>query len=164
MTKLRSFKGNEDRYLSFTLGEEEFAIPLLAVKEVIAIPPLTPVPHSPGHFLGLTNLRGLVIPVIDLGTKLALKKTPDHAESAVIICEVPPYHLGIRVDAVNAVIAPGAEELSLNPEAPGSGRRDFIAAIYRREKSLVLLLDIIKVLDAFDSHLIEQAANTKQVV
>ena len=61
------------RYLSFSLGSEDYAIPLLSVKEVIAVPEITPIPFTPSHFLGIMNLRGQVISIIDLRSKLGIK-------------------------------------------------------------------------------------------
>ncbi len=76
----------ENRFLCFSLGNEHYAIPLLTVKEVIAPPETTPVPQTPAYFKGIMNLRGQVISVIDLRTKLGIKPLQS-AENAVIICD-----------------------------------------------------------------------------
>jgi purine-binding chemotaxis protein CheW len=86
-----------NRYLSFSLGTEEYAIPLLAVKEVIAMPEFTSVPYTPSHFLGIMNLRGQVISVMDLRKKLGIKPGST-AETAVIICDLSPLCIGVVVD------------------------------------------------------------------
>ena len=158
----QGLRASESRFLSFSLGSEEFAIPLLAVKEVIAVPDLTPMPRSPAHFLGIMNLRGLVIPVIDLGAKLEIKNTKTSTETAVIICDLEPYHLGIKVDSINSVVTPAPGDISVNPEAPGSRRRDFISSVYRREKTMVLLLNIGKVLDSLDQQSLEQTTTLEK--
>lgn len=93
-----------NRYLNFSLGEEEFAIPLLSVKEVIAVPETTPIPHTPPHFLGIMNLRGQVISVIDLRKKFSIN-TKNTEETSVIILDLKNHFLGVVVDSVTSVLA-----------------------------------------------------------
>ena len=90
------------RYLCFDLGNREFAIPLLSAKEVIGIPEVTAVPQSPSHFLGIMNLRGNVISVLDLRLKLSIKPVTSE-ENTIIILDLGDYNLGVVVDRVNSV-------------------------------------------------------------
>jgi hypothetical protein len=83
-TKLNS---QENRYLAFSLGAENYAIPLLLVKEVVALPKIRALPQTPAHFLGLMDLRGQVMPVIDLRLKLNIKPSTS-LETSVIICDL----------------------------------------------------------------------------
>jgi purine-binding chemotaxis protein CheW len=138
-----------ERFLGFSLGEEDYGIPLLKVREVIGVPEITVVPQSPKHFLGIMNLRGQVISIIDLRVKLNVppKKA---AETAVVICDIGGAHLGIVVDSVNQVYSPGADEISDKPEIQNSKANQFVTGVYRHEKKLVLLLDITKTLDMED--------------
>lgn len=138
-----------ERYLSFSLGKEEYAIPLLSVKEVIALPEFTPIPFTPTHFLGIMNLRGQVISVVDLRKKLQIQPK-QNAETAVIICDLAPLTIGVVVDSINSVVFPKASEISERPEVQSSRSADYITGVYRKEKSLILLLDISKTLDAQD--------------
>jgi purine-binding chemotaxis protein CheW len=138
-----------NRYLSFSLGEEEYGIQLLSVKEVIAMPEITPIPFSPPHFKGIMNLRGQVISVLDLRQKFNIKPSA-HSEVAVVICEIAPICLGVIVDAVNSVLTPLDSELSGPPDVQSANAKDYITAVYRKEKRLVLLLDIAKTLNAQD--------------
>ena len=138
-----------DRYLSFSLGSEGYGIPLLSVKEVIAVPEITPIPFTPAHFLGIMNLRGQVISVIDLRAKLGIKPTAT-SETAVIICNMESLCLGVVVDSINSVIAPTPQEVSERPNVQSSKNTDFITSVYRKDKELILLLDIAKALDFED--------------
>lgn len=133
------------RYLSFSLGVEEYAVPLLSVKEVIAVPEFTPIPYTPSHFLGIMNLRGQVISVIDLRAKFNIKPTQSE-ETSVIICDLAPLVLGVVVDSVNSVLSPKPEDISPKPDIESNRNTEFITAVYRREKHLVLVLDIQKTL------------------
>lgn len=144
--KSEKAQGGADRFLCFTLGGEEYAIPLLAVKEVIAPPEITPVPQCPPYFLGIMNLRGQIISVIDMRTKLGIKPSAG-SENAIIICDVQPNPMGIMVDAINSVHAPSADEMSGKPELRAQKSADHIAAVFRSRESLVLILDIERALD-----------------
>ncbi len=151
----------ENRLLSFSLGTEEFAISLLGVKEVIAVPEITGVPLTPPHFLGIMNLRGQVISVVDFRLKLNLKAAANN-ETAIIICDLEPLVLGVVVDAINAVISPRPEDVSDKPDVQSSRNTDYITGVYRRDKRLVLLLDLAKALGVEDLRLAaQQIRNTK---
>ena len=149
------------RYLSFTLGTEEYAIPLLSVREVIAVPEITPIPYTPSHFLGIMNLRGQVISIIDLRKKLAIAPQAK-SETAVIICDLSPLCLGVVVDSINSVLAPDQSDVSEKPAIQSSRATDYITHIYRKEKKLVLFLDIQKTLTAEDHQVAAKAIKSKQ--
>ncbi|MGK5085880.1 chemotaxis protein CheW [Bdellovibrionota bacterium FG-1] len=154
------FTGN--RFLSFSLGNEDYAIPLLCVKEVIAVPEVTPIPFTPSHFLGIMNLRGQVISVIDLRTKFGIKPQ-NTAENAVIICDLAPICLGVVVDSIDSVLTPAEGDLSGKPDIHGSKIADYITNVYRRkDKRLVLLLDIARVLSVEDMHAIKNTVPLKK--
>jgi purine-binding chemotaxis protein CheW len=147
-----------NRYLCFTLGQEEYAVPLLSVREVIALPDITPVPQTPAHFLGIMNLRGQVISVMDLRVKLSIKPS-DTAENAVIICDIKPNSVGVVVDSINSVINPASDQISEKPEIQGQKNTDYIQAVYREKERLILLLDISKTLSLGDQQAIHRAAS-----
>lgn len=138
-----------ERYLSFTLGQEDYAIPLLSVKEVIALPEVTPMPFTPPHFVGIMNLRGQVISVIDLRQKLGIKSGAA-AETSVIICDLSPMVLGVVVDSINFVLSPDPSEMTEKPEMQGSRNTDYISSVYRKEEKLIMFLDIRKTLGVSD--------------
>ena len=139
----------EQRFLTFSLGAEEYAIPLLSVREVIAVPEITPMPFTPTYFLGLMNLRGQVISIIDLRQKLGVKAQTS-SENAVIICELNAGHLGILIDSVNAVITPSTESISAPPEIQGSLNLECVAGVFRNQEKLILIIDIEKTLSGDD--------------
>lgn len=149
------------RYLSFSLGAEEYAIPLLVVKEVIAVPEITHVPFTPAHFLGIMNLRGQIISVVDLRLKFGIKPESSD-ETAVIICDLAPLALGIVVDSINAVVAPLASEVAAKPDVQSSRGTEYITGVFHKDRKLVLLLDIGKALGVEDIQLAaKQGASTK---
>jgi len=145
-------KSNElRRWLEFRLGTGEYAIPLLKVREVISIPDTTPIPRAPEHFLGLMNLRGQVISVIDLRKKLKLPLTKDRSsEEAVIIVGISGVHVGVVVDAITRVIAFSDSQIDDVPASGSQVNAEFIQGIFQKETSLVILMNIGKILDVQD--------------
>jgi len=156
---VKRLQGDLKRFLAFSLGQEQFAIPLLAVKEVIAKPDYTPIPHTPSHFLGIINLRGQVISVVDLRTKFGIKADPT-AESAVIICDLHPLSIGVVVNSVNSVLSLTDDKISPPPEVESSKKTDHFMGVARHDNRLVLLLDIARALGVEDLRL-AQAAGEK---
>ena len=137
-----------DRFLTFSLGAESSAIPLLQVKEVIALPEVTSVPQTPNYFLGIMNLRGQVITVLDLRTKLGIKPS-ENQETVVIICDLAPFSVGVVVDSVNSVLAATPEQISAKPELTGS-KVESITGVYQAEDKLILILNIAQTLNLTD--------------
>ena len=150
------------RFLSFSLGKEEYAIELLSVREVIGMPGITPVPHTPPHFLGIMNLRGQVISVMDLRKKFGFPTTATQ-ETAVVILNFHDLSLGVVVDSVNSVLNPDPETLSPKPELQGSPSTEFVTGVYRKDNQLVLLLDIAKALNLDDHKAIHRQQASMKV-
>lgn len=148
---------NANRYIEFSLGHERYALPLMMVKEVISVPVPTPIPNSAPHFLGIVNLRGNIISIIDLRSKLKIKKNADLPEESVIIIDAGISLMGIVVDSINKVLTFKEGELSDMPAVETQVDAGFISGIYKSEKDLVILLDIAKVLDVKDRELLASA-------
>ena len=144
------------RFLSFSLGQEDFAVPLLTVREVIAYTETTPIPFAPAYFLGIMNLRGRVISIIDLRKKLGIK-AKESTETAVVICDVSGVCLGVVVDSVNSVLAPGKDDILSKPEVEASKQNDYITGVYRRENKLTLFLDISRTLSVEDQEMLNKS-------
>lgn len=154
--ELQEGKHHEGRYLEFSLGDECYAIPLLKVREVIAVPNTTPIPHSPPYFMGIMNLRGQVISILDIRKKLGIKPNEESSETAVIIVDLDPIFLGIVVDSVNKVLAISEHDVGDRPSLEGKNT-DYITGVYRVEDKLTILMDIGKALDVKDKSLLQNA-------
>ena len=138
------------RFLEFSLGQEDYAIPLLSIREVISVPETTPIPKAPSHFLGIMNLRGQVISVVDLRKKLKISPKDNNAEESVIIVDLDGMNLGIVVDSINKVLAFSLKEVNEVPEIETQVNAEYIYGVYRKEESLTVLLNVAKVLDIKD--------------
>ena len=145
-----------ERYLSFSLGAEEFGVPLIVVREVIGVPECTPLPFTSEHVMGVMNLRGQVITVIDLRKRLGFDAKDHTAESAVIICEVGAVRVGLLVDSVNSVITSQASEITGRPEVEKTPKTQYISSVFRRGSHVVLFLDVGEILSADKQGIEEQ--------
>lgn len=149
VTRLKTATGELNRFIEFSLGAEDYAIPLLMVREVISVPETTPIPKSPSHFLGIMNLRGQVISVVDLRKKLKVDSKKDK-EEAVIIVDIGSMNIGVVVDSINKVLAFAPSDVCDMPEVESQVNTQYIFGVYKKESSLTVLLDIAKVLDLKD--------------
>lgn len=152
-------KGREDRHLIFCLGAEEYSVPLLKVKEVIEIPDITPMPHTPPYYLGIMNLRGQVISIIDLNMKLKGVRQELGKKNAVIILDFDSFCLGIAVNTVNRVLAISHEEIRARPMIESTENIEYIEGVVHRDKKMILILNVHKALNIQDLKLIENQAN-----
>lgn len=142
-------------FLRFSLHDENFAVPLLAVKEVIAMPEVTSIPNTPKYFMGIMNLRGQIISIIDLRIKLNIKNDYNH-ETTVIICEMKPYCVGIVVNSVDSVLNLLPSSIKEKPEIKSQHSTDYITGVVNVENDIILLVDLLKALDMNDRELMSQ--------
>lgn len=143
---------NSNRYICFNLGNQEYGVPLLSIKEVLGLPEVTPIPQCPNYFLGIMNLRGKVISVMDLRTKIGLK-IQNNSETSVMILDLGEQLLGVVVDKVNAVITINMKDITEAPKMEETKATDYIENVYRHNEKLVLLISIAKAL-SIEDHLV----------
>lgn len=145
----------QTQYLTFQLAGEEYAIGILQVKEIIAYGTLTKVPQTPRSIRGVINLRGNVVPVVDLALKFGLPPSPITDRSCVIIVETNPESekivIGIVADSVSQVIDLSAQDILPAPAFGTHIRLDFLRGMGKAGQKFVLVLDIDKVLSAEDT-------------
>ncbi|MDO8989312.1 MAG: chemotaxis protein CheW [Sideroxyarcus sp.] len=138
------------QYLTFALGSEMFAVGTLSVKEIIEYGHLTEVPMMPGFIRGVINLRGAVVPVIDLAARFGRNPTQITRRTCIVIIEVPTgeerHDIGVVVDAVSEVLEIPAGEIEPAPAFGAKIRTDFIQGMGKVNGKFVILLDVGKVL------------------
>ncbi|MBE9609650.1 chemotaxis protein CheW [Chitinilyticum piscinae] len=140
------------QYLSFQLGGETFAMGILNIREILEYEYLTEVPLMPDFIRGVMNLRGAVVPVIDLALRFNRPRTELGRRSCVVIVEVDDPEtetqqlIGILVDAVHEVLAISEQEIEAPPQFGSKLRTDFIAGMARVDNRFIVLLNVPKVL------------------
>ena len=144
----------ERKFLTFSLGGEEYGIEILQIKEIIGMMPITSVPRTPQFFKGVINLRGKVIPVVDLRLRFGMEEKEDTPQTCIVVVEVNKdggtETIGVVVDAVSEVVNIKPEDTE---EAPAFGNMvdtRFISAMAKTDGGVKILLDIHKVLGVND--------------
>jgi len=146
------------KYLTFELGEEEYGLEILKVREIIGMMDITSVPRTPDFVLGVINLRGNVIPVIDLRLKFGMPTAERTEETCIIVVDVEGMEMGILVDRVSEVLDISDEEIQPAPEFGVSVNTDFILGIGNAHDTVTILLNINKVLTDAEAQALETAS------
>lgn len=151
------------QYLSFHLDEEEFALEISRVREVLDFTKITRVPQSPAFMRGVINLRGSVVPVVDLKDKFGIGQTEKTVLTRIIICEIMIDEgmtvIGALADSVHEVM--DIEPQNIEP-APKIGTRlntEFLKGMGKRDEEFIMILDIDKVFSSDELLLVSQAGN-----
>jgi purine-binding chemotaxis protein CheW len=138
------------KFLTFYLGSEEYGIEILRVREIIGMMPITKVPRTPAYIRGVINLRGKVIPIVDMRLKFELEAIPQTAETCIIVVQCQGVVAGVVVDKVSEVLNITAGELEEAPAFGGDFDTDYILGVGKKAGKIRLLLDIEKVVSFQD--------------
>jgi purine-binding chemotaxis protein CheW len=155
--------GQAEQYLTFTLGSEVFAIGILAIKEIIEYSNLTSVPMMPAYVRGVINLRGAVVPVLDLSVRFGRQPNAVTRRTCIVIIEIMTsgarQDVGVVVDAVDAVLDIPANQIEPPPAFGARVSTDFIHGMGKVNGRFVILLDVNAVLAPQEAELLSQAAS-----
>jgi purine-binding chemotaxis protein CheW len=133
--------------ISFTVGAEEYGLELLRVKEVIRMRQITWLPKAPACVKGVINLRGDVIPIVDLRERFGLTAQQQTATTRVIVVEVEGHMIGMVVDSASQVWRVPEDQFDPPPAVMGEASRDFITAVGKMGDTLIIMLDVDKILN-----------------
>ena len=138
------------KFLTFTLGNEEYGLPVLKVREIIKVMDITQVPQVPAYVLGVINLRGKVIPVIDLRRKFGFAAAERTERTCIIVVDVEVstvrVMMGIVVDSVSEVLNVSDSEMEETPDFGGRATTDYILGLAKVKGTVKILLDLDRVL------------------
>jgi purine-binding chemotaxis protein CheW len=138
--------------LTFTLGDEAFAIDILKVQEIKSSVTITPLPNAAPELRGVINLRGSVVPIVDLRRRLQMKDTEFTRHSVVIVTRVFDKIVGLVADTVSDVLAISPDQVSAPPQLESNGAHtNYLAGLVRVGERLLVLLDIDRALGEFVS-------------
>jgi len=142
------------KYLTFTLSNEEFGIRVLKVREIMGLQEITAVPQTPAHVKGVINLRGRVVPVIDLRLKFGLPQAEYSQRTCIIVTQIQgesgPLMMGIVVDGVSEVLNLSDQEIEDTPDFGEDIGNRYLLGMAKVKGKVKILLDIDKVLSAQD--------------
>ena len=158
---VQNVSGRQGKYLTFSLAEEEYGIGIIQIKEIIGMMPVTSVPQTPEFVKGVINLRGKVIPVIDLRLRFCMAASDYTERTCIIVVEIEgdtsTIVLGIVVDSVSEVLNINEQDIEDSPAFGTKLNTDYILGMAKTEGGVKILLDIDCVLTSSEINMIETA-------
>jgi len=159
---VKAMTEKEGKYLTFTLADEEYGIGILKIKEIIGMMPVTTVPQTPEFVKGVINLRGKVIPVMDLRLRFGMEAIDYNERTCIIVVEIGgstgTIQIGIVVDSVSEVLNIKGEDVEEPPTFGTKLNTDYILGMAKMEGGVKILLDIDRVLSEGEIAVMENAA------
>lgn len=149
--------------VTFTLGNEEYAVDILKVQEINRMKEITRVPNSPAYVEGVINLRGKVIPVVSLRKKFGLAERENDEQSRIMIMDIQGITMGLVVDAVSEVLRIPASTVEPTPPMASNISTEFIKGIAKMEDRLIILLDMDRLIGKQDETVMIEAAAKKAI-
>jgi purine-binding chemotaxis protein CheW len=132
------------QFISFKIGEEEYAIDIMAVREIKGWSPTTTLPSQPSYVRGVMNLRGAIIPIFDLRRRFDMGVTNASASHVVIVVAVQDRHIGLLVDAVSDILTIETGDIRPVPDSNSGENVDFLAGIVSIKESMVVIISLDK--------------------
>lgn len=152
----------EGKYLTFSLAEEEYGIGILKIKEIIGMMPITTVPRTPEFVKGVINLRGKVIPVMDLRLRFGMEEMDYTERTCIVVVEIEgssgTVMIGVVVDSVSEVLNIKSEDVEETPRFGTKMNTDYILGMAKMEGGVKILLDIDRVLSDDEIAALDEAA------
>ncbi|MBZ4654684.1 MAG: purine-binding chemotaxis protein CheW [Peptococcaceae bacterium] len=132
----------EEQYVIFRLNAELYGINILSVQEIIRPPKMTTLPNTPPHILGVINLRGSIIPIVDLKVRFNLQDSQNNEDQRIIVLRIDDKLMGIQVDEVQEVLRLKTDQIEQAADICTTIDREFIAGIAKLDDRLIILLSL----------------------
>lgn len=146
MTATANVTNNLRELVTFRVGNQDFCIDIMLVREIRGWTPATVLPHSPSYVLGVINLRGSVVPIVDLSARLGLSPSEPDDRHVVVIAVIDTQTIGFLVNAVSDIIGIDASEVQPTPEVTSETTRAFIEGVIVEDDRMLRVIDIQTVL------------------
>lgn len=149
-----------NRFLTFYLEEEVYGVNIFDVKEIIAMMKTTPVPKTPKYIKGVMNLRGNIIPVVDMRVKFHMPEVEPQMYTAIVIITIEGKNIGFIVDKVEEVVNVDDENISLPPEFGSSVDTRFIKNMAKQKNKVVMILDLVALFGEEELSMVQNLSKT----
>jgi len=154
----KGISGNLLQLVSFSLGNEEFAVDILKVQEINRMIDITKVPKSPDFVEGVINLRGKVIPIIDLRRRFGLNTQEHDKQTRIIVVDINGKTIGLVVDSVSEVLRLSSDTIEPPPPMVAGVDAQYICGVGKLDNRLLILLDLNKILSSEENNILVNAA------
>lgn len=128
--------------IAFRIGDQEFCVNIMSVREIRGWTPATALPHSPSYMMGVINLRGAVLPILDLSARLGMKPADPTARHVIIVAQEKTKVVGLLVDAVSDILTVTDENIQPTPEVSSDLERQFARGILAIDKRMICLIEL----------------------
>ncbi|CAH0339463.1 chemotaxis protein CheW [Rhizobium sp. CECT 9324] len=139
---VRSLAEGNRELIAFRIGEQEFCVNIMSVREIRGWTPATPLPHSPSHVLGVINLRGAVLPIMDLSRRLGMKPVEPSTRHVIIVVQVRSKVIGLLVEAVSDILTVTEDNIQPTPEISSDLERQYARGILAIDKRMICLIEL----------------------
>jgi purine-binding chemotaxis protein CheW len=154
---------SSQQYVTFSLGKELFGVEVTRTKEILSLTPVTKVPQTPEYLLGVINLRGQVVPVVDMRLKLGLPANAETEDTCIIVVEVlvdgETLTVGAFADAVREVMEIRADQIEPPPKLGTRLRTEFVKGMGKQDEQFLIILDIDKVFSTDELMMVKDMAD-----
>jgi len=140
--------------IAFRIGDQEFCVNIMSVREIRGWTPATAMPHAPPYVLGVINLRGAVLPIVDLSQRLGMKAAEPTVRHVIIVAQVGPKVVGLLVDAVSDILTVTDENIQPTPDIANEAEKAYARGILAIEGRMICLIE----LDSLFPHTESEAA------
>lgn len=128
--------------IAFRIGDQEFCVNIMSVREIRGWTPATPLPHSPSYVLGVINLRGAVLPIINLSIRLGMKPVEPEARHVIIVVQVGAKVVGLLVEAVSDILTVSDDNIQPTPEVTSDLEKQYARGILAIDKRMICLIEL----------------------
>ena len=154
MAEVNVAAGGPREFIAFRIGVQEFCIDIMSVREIRGWTPATALPHAPAYVRGVINLRGSVLPIVDLAERLGFPQTDASARQVIIVVQVGAQIIGLLVDAVSDILTQSTENIQPTPEVATDLAKSFVRGVLAVDGRMIGLIE----LDSLMSAQVEKAA------
>ncbi len=145
-------QGHGRELLSFRLGGQDFCIEVMVVREIRGWTPATPLPNAPSYVRGVVNLRGAVLPIVDLATKLGLSPAEPTKQHVIIVVQAGPQVVGLLVDGVNDILMVTDDMIQPTPPVASTLDQSYVTGLITIDDKMLSLLELDQVLPPPEQH------------
>ncbi|QLF69337.1 chemotaxis protein CheW [Peteryoungia desertarenae] len=128
--------------IAFRIGDQEFCVNIMSVREIRGWTPATPLPHAPSYVMGVINLRGAVLPIVDLSSRLGMKPANPSERHVIIVAQVRSKVIGLLVEAVSDILTVTDENIQPTPEVSSDLERQYARGILAIDKRMICLVEL----------------------
>ena len=146
----------------FSLSSEAYGVPITQVQEIIRLPDITRMPGTPDFIEGIINLRGRIIPVIDMRRRFSLEKHERNDKNRIVVTDIGGQIIGLIVDGVSEVLSVSGGQVGPIPPSMVSIGSEYLSGVVKTGKSLVILLDLVKVLNDLEKTVLDGMVKSKK--